>query len=113
MSLVTYLIPLFALVYGAVLLDERVTVSAVAGMALILAGVALGSGAPVSGVRGRPRFRRGDRLAQDGDPGDVPFLAALVAHEDVGPYLAAVRPTGEEAIRAEIDRAERSRRRSA
>jgi drug/metabolite transporter (DMT)-like permease len=45
MSLVTYLIPLFALVYGAVLLDERVTVSAVAGMALILAGVALGSGA--------------------------------------------------------------------
>jgi drug/metabolite transporter (DMT)-like permease len=45
MSLVTYLIPLFALVYGAVLLDEAVTVSAVAGMALILAGVALGSGA--------------------------------------------------------------------
>jgi RimJ/RimL family protein N-acetyltransferase len=40
-------------------------------------------------------------------PGDVPFLAALVEHEDVGPYLAAVRPTGEEAIRAEIDRAER------
>ena len=40
-------------------------------------------------------------------PDDVPFLAALVAHEDVGPYLAAVRATGEEAIRAEIDRAER------
>jgi RimJ/RimL family protein N-acetyltransferase len=38
---------------------------------------------------------------------DVPFLAALVAHEDVGPYLAAVRATGEEAIRAEIERAER------
>jgi aminoglycoside 6'-N-acetyltransferase len=38
---------------------------------------------------------------------DVPFLAALVAHEDVSPYLAAVRATGEEAIRAEIDRAER------
>lgn len=45
MSLVTYLIPLFALVYGAVLLDEPVTASAVGGMALILAGVALGSGA--------------------------------------------------------------------
>jgi RimJ/RimL family protein N-acetyltransferase len=38
---------------------------------------------------------------------DVPFLAALVAHEDVGPYLAAVRATGEAAIRAEIARAER------
>lgn len=38
---------------------------------------------------------------------DVPFLAALLAHEDVDPYLAAVRPTGEEAIRAEVERAER------
>jgi drug/metabolite transporter (DMT)-like permease len=43
-SLVTYLIPGFALVYGAVFLDEQITAAAVVGLALILAGVALGSG---------------------------------------------------------------------
>jgi drug/metabolite transporter (DMT)-like permease len=45
LSLVTYLIPGFALVYGALFLDERVTLAAVGGLALILVGVALGSGA--------------------------------------------------------------------
>jgi drug/metabolite transporter (DMT)-like permease len=49
--LVTYLVPPMALFYGATLLDEPVTASAVGGLALILAGVALGSG----NVRG---FRR-------------------------------------------------------
>jgi drug/metabolite transporter (DMT)-like permease len=44
-SLVTYLMPVFALAYGAWLLDEPVTTSAVLGLVLILAGVALGSGA--------------------------------------------------------------------
>ena len=44
MSLVTYLMPGFALVYGAVLLDEPVTGAVLAGLGLILAGVALGSG---------------------------------------------------------------------
>jgi drug/metabolite transporter (DMT)-like permease len=44
LSLVTYLMPGFALVYGAVILDERVGVAAIAGLALILLGVALGSG---------------------------------------------------------------------
>ena len=45
LSLVTYLMPGFALVYGTLLLDEPVTMAAVAGLALILLGVALGSGA--------------------------------------------------------------------
>jgi drug/metabolite transporter (DMT)-like permease len=45
MSLVTYLMPAFAVFYGATLLDEPVTVAAIGGLALILAGVALGSGA--------------------------------------------------------------------
>ena len=45
MSLVTYLMPGFALVYGALLLDEPITLAALGGLALILAGVALGSGA--------------------------------------------------------------------
>ena len=44
-SLVTSLMPGFALVYGAVLLDEAITAAALGGLALILAGVALGSGA--------------------------------------------------------------------
>ncbi len=44
LSLVTYLMPAIALLYGAVLLDEKVTAAAIVGLALILVGVALGSG---------------------------------------------------------------------
>lgn len=43
--LVTYLVPAFALVYGALFVDEPVTASAVAGLALILGGTALATGA--------------------------------------------------------------------
>jgi drug/metabolite transporter (DMT)-like permease len=43
-SLVTYLLPPFALFYGVVFLDERMTLNAILGLLLILAGVALGSG---------------------------------------------------------------------
>ena len=43
-SLVTYLLPPFALFYGVVFLDERMTLNAVLGLILILAGVAMGSG---------------------------------------------------------------------
>ena len=43
-ALVTYLVPALALIYGAVVLDEGVTASALTGLALILAGVALGTG---------------------------------------------------------------------
>jgi drug/metabolite transporter (DMT)-like permease len=42
--LVTYLVPAFALVYGAVFLDEQVTATAVAGLVLILAGTTLATG---------------------------------------------------------------------
>ena len=42
--LVTYLVPAFALVYGAVFLDEAVTVTALTGLALVLAGTALATG---------------------------------------------------------------------
>jgi drug/metabolite transporter (DMT)-like permease len=42
--LVTYLVPAFALVYGTVILDESVTVSALVGLVLILGGTALGTG---------------------------------------------------------------------
>jgi drug/metabolite transporter (DMT)-like permease len=43
-ALVAYLLPLFALFYGAVLLDEPITLNAILGFLLILGGVALGSG---------------------------------------------------------------------
>jgi drug/metabolite transporter (DMT)-like permease len=42
-ALVSYLTPGLALGYGAVLLGERITVAAIAGLVLILAGVALAS----------------------------------------------------------------------
>jgi drug/metabolite transporter (DMT)-like permease len=44
-ALVTYLIPPIALAYGAIFLDERFGAAAFGGLALILAGVALGTGA--------------------------------------------------------------------
>ena len=44
-SLVTYLMPPTALLYGALLLGEPLTVATLGGLALILLGVALGSGA--------------------------------------------------------------------
>jgi len=43
--LITYLVPTFAVFYGAVLLGEPVTAAAVGGLALVLAGVGLGTGA--------------------------------------------------------------------
>jgi drug/metabolite transporter (DMT)-like permease len=48
-SLVTYLMPGFALVYGSTILDEQVTAGALAGLALILGGVALASGQRILG----------------------------------------------------------------
>jgi drug/metabolite transporter (DMT)-like permease len=43
-SLVVYLLPVTALFYGALLLNEPITASAIAGLLLILTGTALGSG---------------------------------------------------------------------
>jgi drug/metabolite transporter (DMT)-like permease len=50
-TLVSYLIPATALIYGVVFLEEHVTAAELAGFGLILGGVALGSGA----VRWPPR----------------------------------------------------------
>ncbi len=44
LSIVTYLMPAFAVAYGAVLLDEAVTGAMIAGFALILVGATLASG---------------------------------------------------------------------
>jgi drug/metabolite transporter (DMT)-like permease len=53
-SLVTYLLPPVALAYGVLLLDEPLTGAALAGLALILPGIALGSGALRRRGRGDP-----------------------------------------------------------
>src|SRR5262249_56078487 len=58
--LITYLVPALALVYGAAFLGEPINASALIGLALVLAGVALGTGVvrfarrprEVAGVRG-------------------------------------------------------------
>ncbi len=42
--LVTYLVPAFALVYGAAFLDEQVTATALGGLVLVLAGTTLATG---------------------------------------------------------------------
>ncbi len=55
LSLVTYLIPGFALFYGAAFLDEPVTVAALGGLVLILAGVALASGERILRARSAAR----------------------------------------------------------
>jgi len=51
LSIVTYLMPAFAVVYGAVLLSEPVTAAMIAGFALIVAGAALASGQRLFEVR--------------------------------------------------------------
>jgi drug/metabolite transporter (DMT)-like permease len=51
LSIVTYLMPAFAVVYGALLLDEPVTTAMLAGFALIAVGAALASGQRFFGVR--------------------------------------------------------------
>lgn len=54
-ALVTYLMPLFAVFYGATILGEPLRWSAIGGLALILLGVTLGSG--VMAVRRRAELR--------------------------------------------------------
>jgi len=53
--LVTYLVPAAALAYGVALLGEPVQATALGGLALVLAGVALGTGAARPTRRGSLR----------------------------------------------------------
>ena len=51
LSIVTYLMPVFAVVYGAVLLDEPVTAAMVGAFSLIVVGAVLASGQRLFGYR--------------------------------------------------------------
>ena len=53
LSIVTYLMPAFAVVYGALLLDEPITSAMLVGVGLIALGAALASGQRYFGVRTR------------------------------------------------------------
>ena len=88
LSLVTYLMPGFALLYGATILDEKITAATIVGLALILGGVALASGAvrlPAGRDRPRPAMNVTLRPAA---PDDLEFLTDLYADEAVRPFLA-------------------------
>ncbi len=49
--LVTYLVPAFALLYGSIFLDEPLTATALAGLALVLGGTTLATGLARAGRR--------------------------------------------------------------
>ena len=107
LSLVTYLIPGFALFYGAVLLDEPITVAALAGPR-------------ADPRRRRPGLRRAASALASRRPGgtgvsvairragadDLDFIVELVTHEDVEPFLAVVRARERSEILGEIERSE-------
>ena len=67
-SLVAYLLPVTALIYGAVLLGEPVTAATLAGLLLILVGVAIASNSWVCLVTAVPLF--------------VPVYSCIVATEE-------------------------------
>jgi drug/metabolite transporter (DMT)-like permease len=68
-SLVSYLAPGVALAYGALLLDEEITVTAIAGLVLILGGVFLASRA------GRPAPEAVEGICQDEEPAPAERVA--------------------------------------
>jgi drug/metabolite transporter (DMT)-like permease len=53
-ALVVYLLPVTALLYGAVFLSEPITIQAIIGLVLILVGTALGSGVALRRRRAGP-----------------------------------------------------------
>ncbi len=63
-TLVTYLAPVFAVLYGAVLLDERLSPASVSGLVLVLLGAYLAGRRVRAAGRRRRRGRRGPDLVE-------------------------------------------------
>jgi drug/metabolite transporter (DMT)-like permease len=87
-SLVSYLAPGVALLYGALLLDEAITPAAVCGLVLILVGVWLGSRRPVLGSRPAwtsPSPRRSSSSATSCAAGSRPTTRAASPRETSSP----------------------------
>ena len=108
-SLVTYLIPPIALAYGAIFLGERFGVTAFGGLALILGGVALGTGVftpsrlrPSPGVTDVTGIELRRARADDAD-----FLLELITDEDTRPFLGGRAGETRDDVVAEIERSER------
>jgi drug/metabolite transporter (DMT)-like permease len=80
--IVTYLAPAFAVVYGAVLLDEAVTLAALVGLGLILAGSWLAAEGRLPSRR-RPVTAGGHPVAEQGG-GAVPLVAGLATERVEG-----------------------------
>ena len=95
-GLVVYLLPVVAPFYGAVFLDEPLRVTALVGLALILAGVAIASGlVGRSAASSRFHFHsltvEGDVRLRRATGDDVDFVVGLLNEEDTAPFLAASR----------------------
>ena len=76
--LVTYLVPPMALFYGATILDEKVSANDLAGLALILFGVSLGTGVLQQRLRRAGRLRRQREAAREPAlPATLLLLAAI------------------------------------
>ena len=105
-GLVTYLMPVTALLYGSLLLDETVTLWMLVGMGLVLSRRC----ARLRAAAAEPD-RRGDRARttvsvtiRRASPDDVDFLVELTRHDDVDPFLSARRATTREELLEEIER---------
>ncbi|MCW3013778.1 MAG: family transporter [Solirubrobacterales bacterium] len=82
-SLVAYIAPGFAVVYGAALLDERITVATIGGLALILAGSWMGA-------EGRAPWQRKPAVSEPVDPVPEPSCEPAMLAGDAQPVGARV-----------------------
>jgi drug/metabolite transporter (DMT)-like permease len=90
-ALVSYLAPGVALLYGALLLDEAITMAAVAGLVLILGGVALASR---GGGAGAPEPLLGSRLPWTSRSRRPRRSSATSSAAGSTPTIPDVSPTG-------------------
>ena len=112
LSLVTYLLPVTALIYGALILDEPLRASMLGGLALILGGVALGSGRVAAAARDGRRIRGRERSAGPSRPTSTSSSRSSTTTRS-SRSSSARRATEPDEVLERIERSRRSRTRSA